>query len=293
MNCKNCNSPLPEGTVFCPNCGQKSEEAVTPMVPEQPVVTEPVTNAQPEVLTVEKEVSEAASVVNQTAPTPEPIQPAPVSTNVPEKKSSKVGLIIVIIILGLLVLGLGGFIAYKYLFPGITPTPEPTPTVTPTPEPTPTTTTEEDYMVVGNSTLGYLKLPGKWTKGSVSGAAETAIQYVDDATIASTAKGSYIVTLNVWKEKPDATTAKYAADQEANYYNLYDSDATNISVEQVKLGTLDAYKLSVQYKSDSVWVISWYIDGADGLVHIIQVEGLDLTNDYFKIPETFSFTEIK
>ena len=155
------------------------------------------------------------------------------------------------------------------------------------------TTTSNDYMVVGNSTLGYLKLPGKWTKGSVSGASETSIQYVNDATVASTAKGSYIVTLNVWKEKPDATTAKYAAEQEANYYRTYDSDATNISVEKVKLGSLDAYKLSTQYKSDSVWVISWYIDGSDGLVHIIQVEGLDLTNDYFKIPETFSFTEIK
>ena len=288
MNCKNCNSPLSEGATFCPICGQQVEE--TPVVSNDPII-----NGGPEVLEVEKEVSNAASVVNQTAPEVTPIMPAPVITPEPQKKSN-IGLIIVIIILGVLVLALGGFIAYKYIFPK-TETPEPTPTTTTTTTTTtpttPTTTTEEDYMVVGNSTLGYLKLPGKWTKGSVSGAAETAIQYVDDATVASTAKGSYIVTLNVWKEKPDATTAKYAADQEANYYNLYDSDATNISVEQVKLGTLDAYKLSVQYKSDNVWVISWYIDGADGLVHIIQVEGLDLTNDYFKIPETFSFTEIK
>ena len=158
---------------------------------------------------------------------------------------------------------------------------------------TATTTTTEDYMVVGNDTLGYLKLPGKWTKGSVAGAPKTAIQYVNDATVANTAKGSYIVTLNVWKEKPDATTAKYAAEQEANYYNTNDPDASNVSVELVKLGKLNAYKLSCQYKSDNVWVITWYIDGDDGLVHIIQVEGLDRANDYFKIPETFSFTEIK
>ena len=65
-----------------------------------------------------------------------------------------------------------------------------------------------------------------------------------------------------------------------------------LPVELVKLGKFDAYKLSCQYKSDKVWVITWYIDGDDGLVHIIQVEGLDLTNDFFKIPESFSFTKI-
>jgi len=155
------------------------------------------------------------------------------------------------------------------------------------------TTTNDDYMVVGDDTLGYLKLPGTWTKGSVSGASETAIQYIDDATVANTAKGSYIVTLNVWSKTPDSKiTAKTASEAEANYYNANDPDASNVSVELVKVGKFDAYKLSCQYKSDNVWVITWYIDGDDGLVHIIQVEGLDLTNDFFKIPESFSFTKI-
>ena len=156
-----------------------------------------------------------------------------------------------------------------------------------------TTTDNEDYMVVGDDTLGYLKLPGKWTKGSVAGASDTALQYIDDATVANTAKGSYIVTLNVWSKTPDSKiTAKTASEAEANYYKTNDPDASNISVELVKLGKFDAYKLSCQYKSDKVWVITWYIDGDDGLVHIIQVEGLDLTNDFFKIPESFSFTKI-
>lgn len=156
-----------------------------------------------------------------------------------------------------------------------------------------TTTDNEDYMVVGDDTLGYLKLPGKWTKGSVAGASDTALQYIDDATVANTAKGSYIVTLNVWSKTPDSKiTAKTASEAEANYYRTNDPDASNISVELVKLGKFDAYKLSCQYKSDKVWVITWYIDGDDGLVHIIQVEGLDLTNDFFKIPESYSFTKI-
>lgn len=289
MNCKNCNSLLAEGATFCPNCGQP----VVAETPATPVTTEPVVNAEPEVLETEKVVSE----VTQPIPDPTPIQPAPAYTSTStteQKKSSNVGLIVVIIILALLVLGLGGFIAYKFLLPN-TPTPEPElePISTPTTPTTPTAPEEKEYMVVGNSTLGYLKLPGKWTAVKVPGAAETALQYVDDATVANTAKGAYIVTLNVWKETPDATTAKYAADQEASYYSANDPDATNIQVELVKLGSYDAYKLSTQYRSDNVWVITWYLDGADGLVHIIQVEGLDLTNDNFKIPETFSFTEIK
>lgn len=156
-----------------------------------------------------------------------------------------------------------------------------------------TSKTDDNYMVIGDSTLGYLKLPGKWTKGSVAGASETAIQYVNNDTYnGSTANGSYIVTLNVWSTTPNTTTASKAADAEASYYNANDPDATNISVEKVKLGSFDAYKLSTQYKSDKVWVITWYIDGNDGLVHIIQVEGLDLTDDFFKIPESFSFTKI-
>ena len=272
MNCKNCGFPLTDQTPTCPSCNTPNEYYNGASVaPVQNTEATPVAQPAP---------------VEPIAPAVEPaqIQPAPVITSSPEQKKSNAGLIVVIIILGILVLGMGAFIAIKFLFPvKPEPTPEPTtiepetqkpttPTTTPT---TPTTTTDEDYMVVGNSKLGYLKLPGKWTKGSVAGASATALQYVNDATVASTAKGSYIVTLNVWKETADSTTAKSAAEQEANYYKLYDSDATNIKVEQVKLGTLDAYKLSTQYKSDSVWVISWYIDGSDGLVHIIQVEGLD------------------
>lgn len=286
MNCKNCGFPLTDQTPTCPSCNTPNEYYNGASVaPVQNTEATPVAQPAP---------------VEPIAPAVEPaqIQPAPVITSSPEQKKSNAGLIVVIIILGILVLGMGAFIAIKFLFP-VKPEPTPEPTTTepetqkPTTPTTPTTTTDEDYMVVGNSKLGYLKLPGKWTKGSVAGASATALQYVNDATVASTAKGSYIVTLNVWKETADSTTAKSAAEQEANYYKLYDSDATNIKVEQVKLGTLDAYKLSTQYKSDSVWVISWYIDGSDGLVHIIQVEGLDLTNDYFKIPTTFSFTEIK
>lgn len=112
MNCKKCNNPLTEGTIFCPICGERVEtENITPTaepaapiiepaapivtpepaieqpvvqqpiigptVPEQPVVQQPVIGPtvpeQPaEVLGVEGEVNNAADVVNQTIVTPEP-----------------------------------------------------------------------------------------------------------------------------------------------------------------------------------------------------------------------------
>ncbi len=159
MNCKNCNSPLAEGTVFCPNCGQKLEETVTPvvtptpMVPEQPVVTEPVVQPttvveQPaEVLEVENEVNTAAATVNQTAPvmpTPEPtpIQPAPAYVSAPAPRKSKAPLIIGLVIGGVvLILAIIAIIfrAYLPILKDIvnngnnTPTAEPTPSNSTTP----------------------------------------------------------------------------------------------------------------------------------------------------------------
>jgi uncharacterized Zn finger protein (UPF0148 family) len=72
MNCKKCNSPLSEGTIFCPNCGEK---VVTDVVTSETEV-EPVDN-------VENNITEAANTVNQTVPV--------------ERKRSKASLIIGII----------------------------------------------------------------------------------------------------------------------------------------------------------------------------------------------------
>ena len=134
MNCKKCNSPLVEGTVFCPNCGEKVVTETTPtMVPEQPVVQEPVIQpvAQPtapaveeqpsEVLEVEGEVNNAATVVNQTAPVmpapePTPIQPAPAYTSAPAPRKSKAPLIIGLIVGGVvLILVLIGVIFWMFM----------------------------------------------------------------------------------------------------------------------------------------------------------------------------------
>ena len=148
------------------------------------------------------------------------------------------------------------------------------------------TDTTEDYMVMGDDTLGYVKLPGSWFKGTVAGATESSLQYFRYDTA-----GKFIVTLDVL-DKTKYTDAKASASVFEAVFKT-DSDATNIKTESSKIGKYDAYKVYVQYKSDSVWVVSWFFKADDGLIHMIQVEGLDTTHEYFKIPNTFSLTKIK
>jgi len=157
---------------------------------------------------------------------------------------------------------------------------------------TPTDTTTSDYMVIGDDTLGYLKLPGEnnWKKAQVSGATTSSLQYVEMSTYKANSTGSWIVTLDVL-DKTKYTDAKTASNTFLSAWES-DSDTTNVKSESTKIGKYDAYKVYVQYKSDSVWMLSWFFKADDGLVHMIQVEGLDSSSDYFKIPETFSLTKI-
>ena len=157
---------------------------------------------------------------------------------------------------------------------------------------TPTDTTTNDYMVIGDDTLGYLKLPGEnnWKKAQVSGATTSSLQYVEMSTYKANGTGSWIVTLDVL-DKTKYTDAKTASNTFLSAWES-DSDTTNVKSESTKIGKYDAYKVYVQYKSDSVWMLSWFFKADDGLVHMIQVEGLDSSSDYFKIPDSFSLTKI-
>lgn len=149
---------------------------------------------------------------------------------------------------------------------------------------TDTTDTNKKYMVMGDDTLGYVKLPGSWYKGKVAGSADSSLQYF------TYDNGKYIITLDVL-DKTKYTDIKSTAST-FEYSYKQDSDATNISTTQTKVGKYDAYQIKVQYKSDSVWVYSYFFKAEDGLIHMIQTEGLDTTSDYFDIPDTFSLTKI-
>ena len=111
MNCKKCGNPITENDKFCPACCEAVviETQVATVMPEAPVApAEPVVPETPV-------QAEPAPVAN---PTPTPIITEPIANNTalptePKKKSG--GFIVIVIILGLIIIGLGVFIAIKML----------------------------------------------------------------------------------------------------------------------------------------------------------------------------------
>lgn len=188
MFCKNCGKELNSLDKFCNNCGapiestdsvesapinelpvEETQVSVEPNVevPTEPTFTEvpvePVVTETP----VEPVVTETPvePVINETpAVEPAPTVSAPVNdipeapvspviNSAPIQKKSNAGFIVIIIILGLIILGVGGFIAYKVFMPK-KDTPS-TPAVnTPSTPSTPTPVTTEDKSKY--STNGYV-----------------------------------------------------------------------------------------------------------------------------------------
>lgn len=169
MFCKNCGKELNPLDKFCNNCGTPiestdsvetapinelpNEEVKAQSTPAEPafveIPVEPVITEAPSEPTITE--TSVEPVINET-PAVEPapvtdIPAAPVSpvinNTAPVQKKSNAGFIVIIIILALIILGVGGFIAYKVLIPK-KDTPS-TPAVnTPSTPTTPTPVTTED-----------------------------------------------------------------------------------------------------------------------------------------------------
>ena len=114
MNCKKCGNILASTDQFCPSCGEPNESfngGVTQTVPEAP--SAPVAPAAPETPIEPSPVpmQTAANPLNQT-----PIAPMPTAAPAaPAKPKKNVLFIIAIIIMSLVIVGLGVFIAIKLL----------------------------------------------------------------------------------------------------------------------------------------------------------------------------------
>lgn len=118
MNCKKCGNPITPFDKFCQFCGEQNENYTggntveTPVVPTESVQpTEPVQPAQPVETQTQGPVQENIQ---------QPIQPVINSNPIDQKKKGNGAFIALIIIMAIIILGLGGFIAYKYLFPADT-----------------------------------------------------------------------------------------------------------------------------------------------------------------------------
>ncbi len=104
MFCTKCGSTLPDGTKFCPYCGQKMDAPAAAPVPEAPAQSNPVPPVPEQNINV--------------TPTPVPPQAAPVVNPIPTeptpKKKSPVGIILTVLVLLLVaILGVGGFILWN------------------------------------------------------------------------------------------------------------------------------------------------------------------------------------
>ena len=127
MNCKKCGNIVTPFDKFCQNCGEPNEnynggntqtvQTETPVVPvQEPVVNtqaqKPVTPVQEPVTPVQEP---ASNVPVQNSINSMPTQPVINSASNIEKKKSNAGFIILIIVMSLIIIGLGTFIAIKYI----------------------------------------------------------------------------------------------------------------------------------------------------------------------------------
>lgn len=143
---------------------------------------------------------------------------------------------------------------------------------------------KDNVLLIGDANYGYLEIPNTWKKFyDVDN--NDSIQYTYD--------NQFIVSLNYFKETK-FTAQQYASNYMYNKKNS--SEVTNVTGEKVKIGknnSYDAYKISMYYPKDNVYLITYLFDAEDNKVHYIAVEGPKeydgiKIDDLYKIPKSFS-----
>ena len=97
--------------------------------------------------------------------------------------------------------------------------------------------------------------------------------------------GLYVLLLSTL-ESSSVSVAEYVQ----SVYNVMvpSLGADNVSMEEIDFGSYDeAYKLIMKNESTSSWSDEWVFNAEDEKIHYILIQGLDLNDDKFMIPETF------
>lgn len=136
----------------------------------------------------------------------------------------------------------------------------------------------DEVHYLGDDTNGYVKVVGgdweklnrEWSKG---------VQYYS---------GLYVLLISVLKS--DVGSAKDYAQ------SLYDIAVPTFRAENITLEKTDfkdyedAYKLIMKDEDSGSWTVEWIFRAEDDKIHYILIQGTDLENEKFKIPETFTLS---
>jgi len=139
---------------------------------------------------------------------------------------------------------------------------------------------------VGEAGIGFVDIPSDFVPfKDVSGG--TDLQWSD-------ATGTSIVTLNVFdmetvpEDQRESFTAYDAA--QSVYYNISQDSPEDIEGATVELCGTQAYQIYAYY-DDGIFLISWVVDGPDGAIHYVSVEGSEdvIMSLVDLVEETYAF----
>lgn len=244
MNCRKCNSVLPEGNTVCLYCGENNATSQ---------IAEPI-----------KPIS---FVTNKSIPSISPIKSeGNVNLNFSKPVDNKKRIIFLII--GFLFLMAFTFVIFRFVVPTFR------------------NTTEETYVysVVGNDKYGYLKLPGEWYIFD-NEEENTLLQYINNTDC--------IVSLEAIDRENSTITAESLTDDSRDEMENGEAIVENITSEKVTVAGYNGYRVYGYYKDDNEWLVEWFFEVGNDKIYYIALEGSDLLEEYFDIPDTFSLTKIE
>lgn len=133
-------------------------------------------------------------------------------------------------------------------------------------------------MRVGAEKYGYIDVPEGWVPFTEEGHEDAGLFQYSDLMVNS------IVTLNYFED--------ITAEQAMN--NLYanmseDETASDLNVSTVEIDGKEAYQILTHYTDDNTTFAVWLLDGDDGYMHYIAIEGN--TPEVFNYYETYKVNE--
>ena len=136
---------------------------------------------------------------------------------------------------------------------------------------------DENTMVIGDDTYGYVKVPSNWHEfKDVDG--NSTYQYSDIGDL------GYIITLETYDQDISPLTAA------TNVMNHIKEEGEEATYRYTKISKYYGYVVEAKY-SDGTYLDAYLFKADDGKLHYVAIEGPDKNNDNFEIPQTFSMTK--